>query len=615
MRKKLIVMVMMVFIAIIGLIFRIVSIQITKGSKYQKKVMDQQEYSSQIIPYKRGDIVDRNYTILATSTDVYNVVLDCKVLNAKPACVEPTIAALLKCFELSEADIRTALKEKPKSQYYILKKKVEYDVTKEFRAMQKEKGSNITGVWFEKEYKRIYPYNSRAASLIGFTTTGNEGINGLEKYYNDILNGTDGREYGYLDSDNDYEKTVINANDGKTIVSTIDLAIQSIVEKKIAKFNEERSNQNGKRLGSKNTGVLVMNPNTGEILAMANYPTFDLNNPRDLSGVYSQKKINELTEEQKLDRLNRLWTNFCTTYTYEPGSTAKPFTVAMGIDSGKLKGNEKYICNGYEKVGGHTIHCVNTSGHGKETIEKAINNSCNDALMQIGRDIGITTFTKYQAIFGFGRKTGIDLPGEARTDSLVFTIDTMTPTDLATNSFGQNFNVTMIQQASGFCSLINGGNYYKPHTVKEILNADGTTYKEVEPLLVRQTISKETSSYIRKYMYTTVNEGTARSAKVDGYTMGGKTGTAEKLPRDHAHYLVSFMGFAPAANPEVVIYVVIDEPNEENQAQSSLATNLAKDILTEVLPYMNIYPDEGKDEAVPMIDKIEENYTQGIFGD
>ncbi len=613
MRKKIVVVIGIVFATLFLLIIRLIYIQVVHGKKYEKTVLDQQEYSSQTIPYKRGDIVDRNNTILATSNDVYNVVLDCKVLNAKEKSIEPTVNAIAECFDVSTEEVRQRLADEPRSQYCVLLKRVSFEETKKFRDKQDEKDSLIAGVWFEKEYLRYYPYDSLASSVIGFTTSGNEGINGLEKAYNSTLNGLDGRQYGYLNSDNDYEKTVSEPENGKTIVSTIDVTIQSIVEKKIKAFNKKNSGHNNKRLGSKHTAVLVMNPNSGEVLAMAQYPYYNLNEPRNMSLVYSKKQIKAMSKKKKLAALNDLWNNFCITATYEPGSTAKPFTVAAGLDSGKLSGNESYVCNGSEKVGGFTIHCVNRNGHGPESIEKAINNSCNDALMQMGRKIGKSTFIKYQEIFGFGKKTGIDLPGEARTDSLIYNSDTMNATALATNSFGQNFNTTMVQLGSGFCSLINGGNYYQPHTVKEILNPDGSVHEKVEPVLVKQTISKETSRYLKKYLYTTVHNGTAQSAKVEGYTMGGKTGTAEKLPRGNRKYLVSFIGFAPAANPQVMIYVIIDEPNVDNQAQSSLATNLAKEIMTQVLPYMNIYPDEGKKGSVPKIHASEEDYSGGIF--
>lgn len=219
-------------------------------------------------------------------------------------------------------------------------------------------------------------------------------------------------------------------------------------------------------------------------------------------------------------------------------------------------------------------------------------NSCNDALMQMASRIGVTNFTTYQHIFGFGQKTNIDLPGEARTDSLLYTVDNMKKIDLATNSFGQNFNCTMIQMASSFSSLINGGHLYQPRMVKAITDENGSTIKELTPTLLRETVSKETSEYLKSYLYATVSEGTGKTAKVDGYSLGGKTGTAEKIPRDDISYLVSFIGFAPVENPELVIYCIIDEPNVEDQPHSTFAQNIVREILEEIMPYMNIYPDE-----------------------
>ena len=613
--RKLIVVLAIIFVALLFLVGRLIYIQVLKGEKYKRIVLDQQEYSSMSLPYKRGDIVDRNGTILATSKDVYNVVLDCKVLNAKSKCIDITVKGLVDIFGLEESDIRKELKENKNSQYSVLLKKVSYEDVQKFKEYKETAGNKneyVTGVWFEKEYIRNYPYGSLASNVIGFITTGNEGMIGLEKYYNEILNGINGRQYGYLDSDNDYQKNIIEATDGDTVCLSLDINVQMIVEQKIKEFNDEhKSSELG--LGSKHTAVMVMNPNNGEIYAMASYPSFDLTRPRDLSMYYSEEALEAMSDDEKIDILNDLWNNFCVTYTYEPGSTIKPFTVATGLDCGKLTGNETYLCNGYEKIGGHTIHCVNRGGHGIETIEQAINNSCNDALMQISRVIGVDAFTTYQEIFGFGKKTGLDLPGEARTDTLVYTKSTMNAASLATNSFGQNFNVTMIQLASGFCSLINGGYYYKPHVVKEIESEDGSIKDVTKSYLLRQTISAETSRYIRKYLYSTVNVGTAHSAKVEGYTMGGKTGTAQKYPRGNGKYLVSFIGYAPAATPRVLIYVIIDEPNVENQAQSSLATNLAREIMEEILPYLNIYPDEGKEGSVPTLKAPEEDYEDDIF--
>lgn len=601
MQKKLIVMFSVIAVLLTGLIGRLMYIEYTSGDKYEKIVLSQQEYDSQTIPYQRGDIVDSKGTVLATSIAVYNVILDCSVMTSKEEYIEPTIQALASCFEdLDSSTLYGYAKDQKDSRYIVLKKKASYEEIQPFVEMQEaadEKGKklnpNIKGVWFEKEYQREYPYGALASSIVGFTASGNVGVNGLEQYYNETLNGVDGREYGYLNTDNNFEKTIKAAKNGNTVVSTIDSHIQSVVEQKIADFNEAYTgNFREGEPGASHVGVLIMNPNNGDVLAMANYPNYDLSNPRDLSAYYTQEEIDAMDEDTQMDALNKIWQNFCTTYTYEPGSTAKPFTVAAGLETGKVSTGDSFYCDGYEHVGGHDIHCVNRSGHGMETLEQTLMNSCNDAMMQISYRLGSDIFTKYQQIFGFGQRTGIDLPGEARTDSLIYMADNMGPVDLATNAFGQNFNTTMIQLATAYCSLVNGGSLYQPHVVKRITDEAGNTISEVSPTLLRETVSKSTSDALKQYMYSTVTGGTAVTAKVDGYSMGGKTGTAQKAGRDGVNYLVSFIGFAPVENPQLVIYCVVDEPNVAEQFHSTYAQNIVREILEEVLPYMNIYRDE-----------------------
>lgn len=595
MQKKLLIVFGGVTFCLVILIGRLMYIEYHSGEKYEKIVLSQQHYDSRIIPYQRGDIVDAKGTVLATSIDVYNVILDCKVLNEHEEDIEATVSALATCFsDLNKDDLFRQLKENKDSQYTVLLKKLSYDTIQPFVEMQSdsEKYPNINSdaVWFEKEYIRTYPYNSLASSVIGFVSGGNVGTVGLENYYNSTLNGVNGRQYGYLNSDNNLEKTIKDAKDGNTIVTTIDVNIQSVVEEKLAKFNEEYTNGFREGDGSKHIAALVMNPQNGEIYAMGNYPNFDLNNPRDLSSYYSEEELAGYSEEEKMDLLNKVWENFCITYTFEPGSTAKPFTVSCGLDTGTLRGDETYVCDGSETIAGQQVHCVSRMGHGIETIESSLMDSCNDALMQMSYAIGVDNFSKYQSLFGFGQKTGVDLPGEAT--GILFSKDKMTALDLATNSFGQNFNCTMIQLASAYSSLVNGGNYYQPHVVKKILDSEGNIIETIQPILLKETASEETSEMLKSYMYATVSEGTAATAKVNGYSMGGKTGTAQKLPRAERNYLVSFIGYVPQENPEVVVYVIIDEPNVEEQAHSSYAQTVAKEILEEILPYLNIYPDE-----------------------
>ncbi|MBE5062967.1 penicillin-binding protein 2 [Lachnospiraceae bacterium DSM 108991] len=590
MQKKLVILYVGIILAFAGLVVRITYINAASGEEYTKIVLDQQQYDSRTIPYKRGDIVDRNGTKLATSERVYNVVLDVKAMLDDEDYVEPTKQVLKDCFGIEEETVDNLIENNPDSRYSVLLKGIDYETAQKFNAIDEddENYPNVRGIWLEDDYQRTYPYSTLASDVIGFTVDGNVGNGGIEGCYNSTLNGTDGREYGYLDSGSSVERTVKEPVNGKTVVSTIDLQVQSVVEKYIQQFNDERKNNATPGEGSKNTAVMVMNPQNGEILAEASYPNYDLNNPRDLTKYYTQEQLDAMSDQEKLDALNNLWKNFCVTDTYEPGSTIKPFTVAAALETGALTGEETFYCGGSLHIGDYDIHCINRDGHGTLTVKGAIENSCNVALMQIGEMIGAVDFTKYQHIFGFGEMTGIDLPGEAETSGLLYTADNMDETSLATNAFGQNFNVTMTQMMAGFCSLINGGYYYEPHIVKQIQDENGNVIENVDPVLVKRTVSEETSTLVKDYMRGVVLEGSGQPADIAGYEVGGKTGTAEKLPRSEGKNLVSFIAYAPQENPEIAVYVVIDEPNEYDQAQSSLAVQMASDIMKEIFPYLGI---------------------------
>lgn len=602
MKKKLLLLFGIITCAFVGLVFRLMYIEYTSGDTYTKKVLSLQSYDSVKLPFQRGNIVDKNGTILATSVAVYNVILDCSVMTSKDEYVEPTINALTQCFsDLDRNKLEDYAQNSKDNKYIVLKEKLSYDDIQPFVEMQDavdESGNkvnpNIKGVWFETEYQRKYPLSTLASATVGFVSDGNVGTVGLEKYYDSTLNGVDGREYGYLNSDNAIEKTVIPAENGKNLYCSIDANVQTIVENKIKEFADTYKNNARTGDGAEEIAVVMMNPNTGEIIAMADYPTFDSNDPRNLS---SYDQTADMSDDGKMDLLNKLWQNYCVTATYEPGSVQKPFTVAAGLETGTLTTDMTFFCDGYEMFGNEKVRCVNRDGHGLETIEGALMDSCNDALMQMSYKIGAENFLDYQAVFGFGQKTGIDLPGEANTASLMYTLDNIKPVDLATNSFGQNYNCTMIQMVSAFSSLINGGNYYKPHVVTKITDDSGNTVENIEPTLLKKTVSQNTSDTLRNYLYNVVTNGTAKTAKVDGYSMGGKTGTAQMYD-DETHlrkkgaYLVSFMGFVPYDDPQLVIYTVINQPNVEDEAHSSYAQNITREILKEVLPYMNVYPDE-----------------------
>ena len=590
MQKKLVILYVGIILAFAGLVVRITYINASSGEEYTKIVLDQQQYDSRVIPYKRGDIVDRNGTKLATSERVYNVVLDVKAMLSDEDYVEPTKQVLKDCFGIEEETVDSLIEDSPDSRYSVLVKGIDYETAQKFNEIDEddENYPDVQGIWLEDDYQRTYPYSTLASDVLGFTVDGNVGNGGIEGYYNSTLNGTDGREYGYLDSSSSVERTVKEPVNGKTVVSTIDLQVQSVVEKYIQQFNDERKNNATPGEGSKNTAVMVMNPQNGEILAEASYPNFDLNNPRDLTKYYTQEELDAMSDEETLNALNNLWKNFCVTDTYEPGSTIKPFTVAAALETGALTGDETFYCGGSLHIGDYDIHCINRDGHGTLTVKGAVENSCNVALMQIGEMIGAVDFSKYQHIYGFGEMTGIDLPGEAETSALLYTADNMDETSLATNAFGQNFNVTMTQMMAGFCSLINGGYYYEPHIVKQIQDENGNVIENVDPVLVKRTVSEETSTLVKDYMRGVVLEGSGKLADLEGYEVGGKTGTAEKLPRSEGKNLVSFIAYAPQENPEIAIYVVIDEPNEYDQAQSSLAVQMASDIMKEIFPYLGI---------------------------
>lgn len=616
---KLAVMMIVILLAFTGLGGRLYCIARENQNDYQKKILSQQRYDSKTLPFKRGSILDVNGTILAASEKVYNVVLDCKVMLDKDINEEPTLTALSECFGLNLSDLKKYVKENPNSQYYVLKKRITYDEMSPFldrknehnkQASKKgnEKMGSIAGVWFEEEYIRRYPNDTLACDVIGFTGTDNNGTYGLEEYYNDVLNGTNGREYGYLNDDATLERNTITAVDGNTLVSTIDANIQAICEKYLKQFNDEHMDEQREGLGAFNSAVIIQNCNTGEIMSMASYPNFDLNNPKDLSAYYTEEEIAQMeTDETYYDTLNNLWRNFCISDTYEPGSTAKALTLAAGLETGRVVGNETYECSGALDVADHHIRCNVRTGHNTLDVSGALEQSCNVAFMKMGEALGVKNTIKFEQIFNIGLKTNIDLAGEARTASVVFNEQSMGPSELATASFGQGYNVTMIEMVTAFSSIINGGYYYEPHMVSKITNANGDTVKNIEPRVLKQTISSTTSEQMRQYLYAAVAEGTGKSARPAGYAIGGKTGTAEMVPRDHINYVVSFIGFAPVDNPQIAIYCVVDRPNVADQPHATYATGIVKNILTEVLPYLHI----GKTEEMTIAEQEEVDRVLG----
>ena len=598
-----------VLLALVCLLGRITYINATSGDKYKKQVLTQaqQKFENDVLPAKRGNIYDRNGNILATSNKVYNVILDCKTVNSDPEYAEPTIRALKAILGIDEEKVRSLLSDSrtSQSQYQILLKQLSMDKKKEFEAYttveedsplsdaEKKERGNVKGVWFEEDYLRSYPFKSLACDTIGFTLARDVADVGIESYYNSTLMGADGRQYGYFNSQSDVEQTIIEPVDGKNIVTTLDVGIQQIVEKYVNGFK--------KKMGAKNIGVVVQDPNTGEILAMDAGDRYDLNDPRDLSSLYSEEEIKAMNDEETVTALNAMWNNFCVTDAFEPGSVVKPIVMAGALEKGSIAEGDNFVCDGGQAFGANNntfIKCaVYPDAHGTEDLMHVIANSCNDGMMQIAEKMGAEQFIKAQSLFNFGSRTGIDLPNEG--SGIIHTMDTMGETELACSAFGQGYTCTMLQEINAMSSVINGGYYYQPHLVKEIQDSNGSTVKTVEPVLLKQTISSEISAAIRSYMEDSVIEGTSRHSKVQGYSSGGKTGTAEKFPRGNKKYLVSFITFAPVEEPQVIVYVVVDEPNAEEQADSKYPQYIAQGILSELLPYLNIEPDEAEEGVVP----------------
>ena len=580
MKIKLIIVVSFVVVALFLLAGVMINISRTSKDKYAKKVFDNLRYKNSTILAKRGDITDRTGTVLAYSEKVYNLILDPNTYWLDDTDRELNLNALVEYLGCDRQELIDIFESQKgvNCAYKRVKRYLTYDEVQEYREA-KEADSKINSSWLEEEYIRTYPFNSMLASVLGYATE-STGVIGIENYYNSYLTGTNGREYGYVGEDLDVETTIKPAVNGNTIELTIDSNIQRIVENKIREFNEA--------YGSKHTSVMIVNPNNGQILSMAQYPTFDLNNPSDLSAYYTEEELAQMDNEQTVDALYDVWSNFCVSNIYEPGSVFKAFTIASGIEEGILDGTETYYCDGSEVVMGTKISCAHPEGHGELTVSQALEESCNDALMQMAAAIGKDVFYTYVDRFNFGAKTGVDLPSEEY--GLVIKKDIVTDIDLATNSFGQNLNVTMVQEMAAFCSLINGGYYYQPHLVKEIKSTGGEVLVENESVLVRRTVSEETSKTLRGYLKNVVDYGTGGYLKIAGYSVGGKTGAAEKQPRDKQHYVTSFIGFMPAEDPQVAFYVVLDEAQVADFDTSRAAQELARDIMIDLIPYLEIYP-------------------------
>ena len=602
MRHKLLFMMIALTILFAVLIGTLVYINTSKGARYEKEVLSQKNYESITVPYRRGDILDCNGTVLATSNKIYSLIIEPKNILRKEEIRKATTDALNKYFGVTKEEMDEYLKDS-KSLYKVVKKHLSYEEVKAFNDYaDSDEGSDIGGVWFEEGYTRVYPYKELGCHMLGFVVSGNEGIGGLEGSYNDELNGTNGRTYAFLNDSYNLERTTEPATNGYTLVTSIDTEIQKIVQKNSLELQ--------KKMNPKNISVLVMRPKTCEVLAMYNLHQYDPNDAYnvdstryqfpDMSDDEFKAYEDKMTDEQRLDALNEVWRNFILSDTFEPGSTYKSFVLAGALEEGVLSGDEDFYCDGHQQVADYDIYCSEHDGHGTLDLPGALAYSCNDSFMQIGALMGRTVFAKTQRNFGFGMRTGIDIYGEMGNESLatlIYDEDRLNEVELATSAFGQGVSVTMMQLGTAFCSVINGGYYYQPNLVRRIVDENGNLIKNYDNILVRRTISEDTSAKMREMLQGVVENGTGWRTAIEGYTIGGKTGTAEKIPRNQGNFILSFIGFAPVEDPEVVIYCVVDEPDVPEQDMSGAGTMLFQMIAKDLFPYMNIYRTNDIDPA------------------
>ena len=568
--------------------------QIVKGNELKTMALDQQTKEKEITP-KRGTIYDRNGKELAVSATVDTVTADPKIIedagNAEE--IAETLSAILG---KDKADIMEIITRN--SRFEWVAKKIDSEKSAQIRKyitgkdiegnkLPKEEleGHNLAGISLVEDSKRFYPGGSLAAHVIGFTGTDNQGLEGIEAIYDRYLKGSSGKIVTSSKSNGsipaDYEK-YYNAQDGSNIVLTIDSNIQYFVEKAMEEAYLVHKPSGG-------ICVIVTNPNTGEILAMATCPTFDLNSPRILSP--------DQTEPPTLEELQARWRNKAVVDTYEPGSVFKLITCAIALEEKVTNLSDAYFCPGYLIVGGTKISCFKTTGHGASNLLKGTVDSCNPVYMQVVAKIGQANMFKYFKAFGFRETTGFDLPGEAIGS--FWNYNAYNETELATSSFGQGFTVTPLQMATAVGALVNGGYLYKPYVVKEISDSDGNVVQSTAPTRIRQVISKETSDTMRYIMQTTLVES-GSLAKVEGYDIGGKSGTSEQLPRGNNKYIGSYCSVAPINDPKLLCLVIVDDPRGFSYYGGQTAAPIASEIMEHALKYYNIQ--SNNEEAAGSVD-------------
>ena len=562
-RKKVMIVFVAVFFIMMFLIGRLVYLMIFCSEYYGNKAENLHERERDI-KAARGKLLDANGTVLATNKSVCTI----SVIHNQMEEPEKVIAMLVKELGISEETARKRVEKVSSIE------RVKTNVAKETGDAIRAYG--LSGVKVDEDYKRYYPYGTLASKVLGFTGADNQGILGLEVKYDEYLQGTNGKILTLTDArgieiENAGESRLEPVN-GYDLCLSLDRNIQMYCEQAAKKVCTKKS--------ADSVSVIVMNPQNGELMAMVNYPEFDLNDPFTLVGDNGEA----VSAEEKQNLLNKMWRNQCISDTYEPGSTFKIITAAAALEEGVVKLDDAFFCPGYKIVEDRRIRCARTTGHGAETFETGIMNSCNPVFMELGERLGAENFAGYFKQFGLLSKTNIDLPGEAGT--IMHKTENIGPVELATISFGQSFQITPIQLVTTVSSIINGGTRVTPHFGVSVQDADGNTVKTFSYETHENICTAETSETMRYLLEKVVSEGTGKNAKIEGFSIGGKTATSQTLPRSDHKYISSFLGFAPADNPQVLVLVVINNPQGIYYG-GTIAAPVAKEIFENILPYLD----------------------------
>ncbi len=565
-RKKILIVFLVALLVLLGLIGRLVYLMIFDAEYYQEKAEALHEREREI-KAARGEIIDTNGVVLATNKSVCTI----SVIHSQITDAELVIEVLAKELEMEEGTVRKKV-EKVSSMERV-KTNVEKEVGDRIREY------NLDGVKVDEDYKRYYPYDELASKVLGFTGGDNQGIIGLEVKYEEYLKGTNGTILTTTDARGIELEGIaedrIEAIPGNTLQISLDYNIQAYAQQAAEKVMEEKE--------ADKVSILIMNPQNGEILAMVNVPEFNLNEPFSLESVGLDTE--SVADDEKQDLLNQMWRNSCINDTYEPGSAFKIITSSACLEAGTVSINDTFFCPGYHIVEDRKIRCHKTGGHGSETFVQAVQNSCNPVFMQIGLELGVDRFYEYFQKFGLMKKTGVDLPGEAGT--ITHKKEDVGPVELATMTFGQSFQITPIQLATTVSSIINGGTRITPHFGVQVLGEEGNTVKEFEYEEEKNIVSEETSDTMKMILESVVSEGGGKNAYIEGYQIGGKTATSQTLPRSAHKYIASFVGFAPADNPQVLALIVIHNPQGVYYG-GTIAAPVIKTVFENILPYLGI---------------------------